>query len=396
MPRPTPFHDRLQALCTSYAWKHWSGYYAVCHFHESPEREYNAIRQAAGLLDVTPLFKYDVVGPDAGRFLSYVCSKSVARLKRGRVTYLCWCDDDGNILDDGTCWRLGKESYRVTAAEPSLYWFEEHAEGFDVAITDITDTVAGLALQGPTSRDILRQVCDIDVDALKFFGVKKTTFKGGFKGHVTRTGYTGDLGYELWVRNKHALALWDLLMSEGKAFGIYPIGLDALDICRVESGFVLAGVDYTSAHGALTPAEKSTPFELNLGQTVQLDRGPFIGQRALKAEAERGSEYAFVGLDIDWVATEKVFAEYDLPPSLPAAAWRSLRPVYRGTRQVGRAYSGTWSPILKKNIALATVRADVASPGTVLDIEITAEYERRRVPAVVSALPFFDPPRKRA
>jgi len=396
MPQPTPFHPRTRERCTSYAWKHWSGYYAVCHYDESPEREYTAIRNGAAVLDVTPLHKYDFTGADAGALLDFVLSKPVSRLREGRVTYLCWTDDHGKIIDDGTCWRLGEERWRLTSASPALFWFARHAERFgDVRIDDVTQRVSALAIQGPTSRDVLAQICDADLDGLRFFGLTDAAFEPGFRGHVTRTGYTGDLGYEVWVDNAHALPLWDALMERGRGRGVWPIGLDALDIARVEAGFILQGCDYHSVFDTVVPSQRSSPLELGLGWTVKLDRDPFIGQLALARERDRGSAWTFVGLDIDWEATERLYAEYDLPPALPTAAWRGAVPVYRGARQVGRATSGTWSPILKKNLALATVMSEVAAPGTVLDIEVTVEWARRRVPATVTPLPFYDPPRKR-
>jgi len=400
MPLPTPFHARTSQLCTSMLWKHWSGYYAVRHYDESPEREYNAIRQGAGLLDVSPLFKYEVRGKDAGRLLDYVLSRPVSKLKTGRVTYLCWCDDDGKVLDDGTCWRMDKHTWRLTSASPSWFWYSRHAAGLDVEIVDLSDNVAAVALQGPTSRKVLAASCDADLEALKFFGWAHATFTptsgSPFKATISRTGYTGDLGYEVWVDNANALALWDLLMARGKDHGIWPIGLDALDISRIEAGFILQGCDYHSAYDTVHPASKSSPFELGLDWTVELDREPFIGQRALLAEKQRGSQWAFVGLEIDWDAFEAAFDRHELPPSIPTAAWRSRIPVFRGMRQVGYASSGAWSPTLKKNLALASVFCEVAAPGTDLDFEILADWERTRVPCRVVSLPFFDPPRKKA
>jgi aminomethyltransferase len=396
MPQPTPFHARTSELCISYRWKDWAGYASVCRYGLSPEREYNAIRQAAALIDVTPLFKYDVAGPDAGRFLSRVLSRDVTKLKPGRVTYLCWVDDHGHVLDDGTCARLGPETYRVTAAAPSYRWLALHAEPHEVEIVDTSATLAALALQGPTSADVLRQMCDADLGALRFFGITATRFGGTIDGWLTRTGYTGDLGYELWVQNEDALATWDLVMACGKAWGIEPVGLDALDVSRIEAGFIMQGVDYFSAHDAVIPSQKSTPYELGLGWTVKLDRSPFIGQAALREEQQRGSTWAMVGLELDWGAIERLHERYGLPPGMPPTASRDGVPVYVGRRQVGYATSRTWSPILKKPLALATVRAEHASPGSRLDVEVTVEYERRRVPARVTATPFFDPERKRA
>ncbi|MCC6620000.1 MAG: aminomethyl transferase family protein [Deltaproteobacteria bacterium] len=402
MPFPSPFHARTLPLCTSMAWKTWAGYYAVRHFDASPEREYNAVRQGAGLLDVSPLYKLDVRGRDAGALLDYVLSRPVAKLKTGRITYLCWCDDHGKVLDDGTCWRLGKERWRITAASPAWAWFDRHARGLDVEVVDVTERLAALALQGPTARAILI-AAGADVGDLRFFGWRHVTLAhpasglGSIEATVSRTGYTGDLGYELWVDPAHALALWDILMAAGKPLGIWPIGLDTLDITRIEAGFILQGNDYYSAVDALTPANTSSPFEIGLGWTVELERDPpFIGQRALIAEKARGSPWAFVGLVVDWPALEAAYARHDLPPSLPTAAWRARVPLYRGVRQIGYASSGTWSPILKQNLALASVFSEVAAPGSELDIEILVDWERARVPAVVTPLPFFDPPRKRS
>jgi aminomethyltransferase len=396
MPTPSPFHERTQPLCTSYRWKDWAGYHAVCSYDICHEREYNAFRQAAGLLDVTPLFKYDVSGPDSAAFLSRITVRNIAKLKVGRVVYLCWTDDHGKILDDGTCAHIEPGHYRLTSAAPSFHWLERHSDGFDIKLEDRSRDLAALALQGPTSRRILEQLCGADLRALKFFGVEKTQFDG-MEGVLTRTGYTGDLGYELWVENKDALRLWDAVMAAGKSFGIHPAGLDALDVCRVEAGFILQGVDYISAQEALIPSQHSTPFELGLGWTVKLkNRDPFVGQQALEAEKAAGSAWGFVGLELDWEALEAAFSRYNLPPQLPHTAWRSAIPVYRGRKQVGRATSGAWSPVLKKNLALATVEATCAKPGTILDVELTVEWERRTVPATVVKTPFFDPPRKKA
>jgi aminomethyltransferase len=397
MPIGTPFHERTKALCTSYRWRAWAGYHSVLSYDICHEREYHAVRQAAALFDATPLFKYDVTGPDAGRFLARIMTRNIARLPIGRVLYLSWCDDHGKILDDGTCARLGPRHYRVTSAGPTYYWFQRNAAGFRVAIEDTSGRIASLALQGPLSRDILGQITDVDLEKLRFFGVTEASFDG-MSGHLTRTGYTGDLGYELWVDNADALKLWDAVMAAGKPHGIEPMGLDALDVCRIEAGFVMADVDYIPANTALIETQKSTPFELGLGWTVKLkNRVPrFIGQEALEREARAGSKWAFVGLDIEWDATERLFDSFGLPPGLPATAWRDPIPVFDGKRQVGRATSGAWSPILKKNLALATVEAAFAEPGTVLGIEMTVEWERRKVPATVTETPFYNPPRKRA
>ena len=360
------------------------------------EREYFAFRHAAGLMDVTPLHKYDVHGPDAARFLGRVMVKNIPKLKMGQVAYCCWCDEAGKLLDDGTVWRLEEDAFRVTAAEPNLAWFTRNAHGYDVTIEDTTDRIAAVSLQGPNSREILRQACDADLDGLRFFRLARTAVDG-FNAVITRTGYTGDLGYEVWVDNDHAVPLWDALMSAGRSYGIAPTGLDALDVCRIEAGFIMNGVDYFSANHCLIEPRKSTPYEAELGWTVNLDRDAFNGQAALRTEKARGATRRFVGLEIDWDEFESLHARYDLPPEIQSDAWRDPVPVYAddGT-QVGQATSGAWSPTLKKNLALATIRSSHAGIGQQLRIEATVEYERHRIAATVAKKPFFDPPRKRA
>ncbi len=396
MPIASPFHERTAALCTSLLWKDWAGFHAVCSFDICHEREYFAIRHSAGLLDVTPLFKYEVRGPDASAFLTRVMVRDISRLKPGRVTYSCWCDDDGKMLDDGTVQRLDEDHYRVTSAEPTWRWFMHNTRGFDVTIEDITENIAGLALQGPTSREILRHCTDLDMDRFRYFRVKRGRI-AGVDVHVSRTGYTGDLGFEVWCRNDDALAVWDAVVEAGQPHGLTPIGLDALDVARVEAGYILAGVDYYAADQCTIEARKSTPYELDLGWTVDLVRPPFIGQAALRSELARGPAYAFVGLEIDWLELERLYGAHDLPPDLPSHAWRTPTPVYHGNgQQVGRATSGTWSPTLKKNLALASVEAAYAAVGTELRIEQTVEYVRHAVTATVVDKPFFDPKRKRA
>ncbi|MFG0319134.1 MAG: aminomethyltransferase family protein [Planctomycetota bacterium JB042] len=398
MPLRSPFHDRTSALCESHRWKDWSGYLAVCHYGPCHTPEYFAYRHACGLLDVTPLFKYLVTGRDAGRFLSFVLTRDVDRLRVGRVAYVTWCDERGRLLDDGTVTRLDGDRYRLTAAEPSFAWLDRHSRGFDVAIADVGREVCALALQGPTSRAVLAAATDADLERLPFFGHVRADLDGN-PVELTRTGYTGDLGYEIWMENDRALPVWDALTAHGRDHGLVPAGLDALDMTRVEAGFVLAGVDYTSAKDCLADHQASTPDELDLGWTVRLDRDPFVGQDAIRAERAAGSRFAFVGLDVDWVELEERFAALGLPPDVPPSAWRDPRPVYAdaaGRRQVGRATSGTFSPTLKRNLALATVESRYAAPGTRLRIEATVEYERCTVTATVAPRPFFDPPRKRA
>jgi aminomethyltransferase len=398
MPIPSPFHERTLPLCTSYRWKDWSGYAAVCSYDTAHDREYFAFRESAGLLDVSPLFKYEVYGPDAKALLSRMMVRDVAKLKVGRVGYSCWCDDYGKVIDDGTVTRLEEDYYRVTAADPSFYWLQAVGRGLRVTIEDSSSRLAAVALQGPRSREILRGCSDADIDALKFFGATKAQLDD-LEVWITRTGYTGDLGYEVWVDSAQALRLWDALIDAGRSYGIEPAGLDALDVARIEAGFILLGIDYFSAPKVVLEARKSSPFEVGLGWIVDFERQQFpnfVGREALLAEKQRGPVWALVGLEVAWEALEALYEQFSLPPSLPATARRDGLPVYDDEgRQVGKVTSHTWSPILKKYIALTTIEAEHSAVGTVVQMEHTVEFERKKVAAKVVKTPFYDPERKR-
>jgi len=396
MPIQTPFFPRTSALCKSMNWKEWSGYYAVSSYETLHDSEYFAFRYSAGLLDITPLYKYSVKGPDAAAFISRIVVKNINKLGMGRVSYCCWCTDDGKVVDDGTVMRRSEHEFFVTSAEPSYSWFSRFLRGYDVELEDISEQIAGLALQGPTSREILKHVCDADLDDFKFFSTRMAKAEG-FEIYVSRTGYTGDLGYEIWVENKHALKIWDAIISAGKNYDIRPAGLEALDVTRVEAGLILKDVDYYNALHALIEDRKSSPYEISLGWTVNLNRDPFNGQAALKMEKEQGSKWAIVGLDIDWPQIESLYNRHGLPPEIGNRAWRGSIPIYMSKdkkTQVGYATSGTWSPILKKYIAIASLEKKHATIGSEVKIEMTVEHKRYIVSAIVSKSQFFNPERK--
>jgi len=397
VPIPSPLHARTSALCDSLRYKEWAGYFAVCSFAACHEREYYAFRHAAGLIDVTPLYKYEVRGPDAGRLLSRISVRGFTKQKIGVVSYVCWCDERGKVLDDGTVARLDEHHYRMTSADPALRWLERHARGLDVKVEDATRDLAAVALQGPASRAVLRELFGAGIDDLRFFRSWRTTFEGRDL-TITRTGYTGDLGYELWIANDGALALWDAVFEAGRPHGLLPAGLDALDVVRVEAGFLLKDVDYFSARHALIPAHRSSPFELGFDWMVKLDRDPFVGQAALRSEAQTGPTRRLVGLALDWDDLEGLFDNFALPPDLPGGTSRDGVPVYHpGTGHfVGQATSRTWSPTCKSYLALATVESEYAELGTELDVEVTVEYRRKPCRARVVPRPFFDPERKKA
>jgi len=395
MPIGTPFHSRTSALCVSHNWRVWSGYLVASSYEVVHDREYHAIRNAAALIDVSPLYKYDIDGPDALRFVNRVITRDAAKCALQQAMYTCLCDEEGKVIQDGTIFRLGERRLRFHLAEPSLRWFQMNAAGMAVTIRDVSEQVAAVALQGPTSREILKQLADGELDRLKFFRFTSANV-GQVQAMVSRTGYTGDLGYELWVPAARAEEVWDRLMEAGKAYGIAPAGMLALDMARLEAGFILLEVDYTSAEKALIPSQKYSPFEIGLGWTVNLEKPGFVGRRALLEEKRRGSSRQLIGLEIDWEDYERLYQEAGLAPQLPTAAWRGGVPVYRDDRQVGQATTGGWSPMIKKYIALATVQSKFSQIGAELSLEMTVEYVRKKVKATVVKPPFFDPPRKRA
>jgi aminomethyltransferase len=396
MPIGTAFHPRVEALCESRMWRDWAGFFAVSSYEVSHEREYNAIRNASALIDISPLFKYRLTGRDSVRLVDRVLTRDATKIAVGQVVYTSWCDGDGKVIDDGTVSRLADTTYRWTAAEPNLRWLRENALGLDVQVEDLSDRTGAVALQGPTSREILKACVEGgDVATLKYFRVGSYQIKG-IPVEISRTGYTGDLGYEIWVDAPRAVELWDALMAAGRAYDITPTGIYALDVARIEAGLIMLDVDYTSARRATIPSQRFTPFEIGLGKLVHLDKAPFIGQAALRAEAKRGPKRQIVGIDVDWTDVEKLHDAVGLPPGIPAVASRVPVPIYRDGVQVGRTTSTTWSPTLKKLIGLALVQTDCAELGTELDMELTVNHERKQARVKVAKLPFFNPPRKTA
>ncbi len=393
---PTPFHSRTSALCTSLQWREWAGYFAVSRYGATHDTEYFAFREAAGLLDVTPLYKYDVTGRDALALANRIATRDMEKVAPDMATYTCWCDEEGKIIEEGTLFRMGEDRVRFNTTSPTFRWLHQCAVGFEVEILDRTEEIAAVAVQGPTSRDLLVPLCDFDLAKLPYFGLASGRL-GRIPALVSRTGYTGDLGYEIWVSAENAESLWDLLMAEGKPWGLIPAGLLALDGTRIEAGFILADVDYTSAHKAMIESRESTPYELSLGWSVHLNKAPpFIGQEALAAEKRRGPARRLVGLELDWPELERLYDAVGLAPEICSMGWRTAVPVYSGRRQIGRATSGVWSPILKKNLALATLDAPFARLKSRVEIEWTVDYVRHKLPATVVRRPFLDLARRKA
>jgi len=395
MPIGTAFHERTFALCESLNYREWSGYYTVSAYESHHEHEYNAIRNAAALIDVSPLFKYLVTGPDAAKLVDRLITRDVSKMQVGQVFYTPWCDEHGKVIDDGTVSRLGEQTFRWTSADPSLRWFRQNAEGMKVDIVDVSEAIAAVALQGPTSARVLRAVAKAEIDRLKYFRVTNGTI-AGVPVDISRTGYTGDLGYEIWMPAERAVTVWDALMDGGRPFDVKPAGMLALDVARIEAGLLLIEVDFFGCRKAMIPAQSFSPYELGMDRLVSLDKARFVGQRALAREHARGPARRIVGLEIDWNDVERLYDKVGLAPAVAATASRVAVPVYRNGRQVGKATSTTWSPVLKRMIALATVDTPHHAEGTDLQFEMTVEAVRHHVRAKVTKTPFFNPPRKTA
>ena len=392
----TPFHQRTSPLNRKMQWREWSGYFTAGVYADAHDIEYNAIREAAALIDVSPLYKYLVSGPDALRLVDRVITRDATKLTVGGVLYTPWCDEHGKVVDDGTIHRLDDRLYRWTAADPQLRWLRQNSAGLDVTITEETESTAALALQGPLSRDVLEAATGESFADLRYFR-RRASKIGKVPVDVSRTGYTGDLGYEIWIPTARAVAVWDAVMTAGKAYGIRPAGILALDVVRLEAGLILLEVDYTSARHAMNPAQNYSPGEIGLGRLVSFDKGDFVGRLALEREAKAGGPARrMVGLQLDWYDIEGLYDAQGLPPGLSPTVDRSPVPVFAGGRQVGRATSHGWSPILKQAIALASVPPQYEVVGTKLAVEWTVEGRRGRVGAIVVDLPFLDLPRKRS
>jgi aminomethyltransferase len=395
VPIGSAFHARTAPLAESLSFRDWAGFYAVSAYETHHDHEYNAIRNACALIDISPLFKYRVRGPGATRLVNRIITRDASRLQVGLVWYTPWCDDDGTVIDDGTVTRLDDDVYRWTAAHPNYRWLVENAHGLDVEVEDLSEQVAALALQGPTSRALLNAVCAPAIDGLRYFRAMRTEI-ASVPVDVSRTGYTGDLGYEIWMPWDRAVEVWDALAAAGSAFDLHAAGMLALDVARVEAGLLLIDVDFQSSRKALIDAQKYTPAELGLGRLVDLAKPAFVGRRALLDERRRGHRRQIVGLELEWTAVEALYDAVGLPPAVASQTSRVAVPVYNGRTQIGRATSTTWSTTLKKMIALATIDRPHFGMGSRVEMEVTVEATRHRAPARVVPTPFLNPPRKTA
>jgi aminomethyltransferase len=379
----TPFHERARALSQLDSFIPWNGYTTVDVF-STVEHEYFAIRNASTLYDLSPMAKYRITGADALRFMNRLVTRDLAKLKPNRVAYAVWCDDEGHLIDDGTVFRLGEAEYRLCAQERQLDWLLDSAIGYDVEIADVTEAIAGLALQGPTSCAILKQLGLAGVERLKPFDIGSFEFEGTAL-TLSRTGFTGDLGYEIWMDPRDAELVWDRLMAAGRSRGIRPLGSRALNIARIEAGFLLPNVEFLSAERTLRVGRERSPFELGLDWLVDFEKGHFTGRRALLAKQRAGARRRLVGLDIE-----------GNKPAHNALVYSARS----GRKEIGSVTSATWSPTCKRNLAYALLDAPYVTVGTEVWVEIYVNseltWERRMRSARVVEKPFFAPERRRA
>jgi len=402
-PKTTPFHECLAALNETGIWKHWSGYLAAPRYQYSTTSEYYAIRNSVGVFDTSPLFKYRITGPDTVRFLQLVMARDISQCQVGSAQYTCWCDPDGFVLQDGVILRVGEEEFWLTAAEPSLHYFRATASQLafsGVTIEDISADYGILAIQGPHAFNVVSQLTGA-ADELRYFEMAQTEIEGCLS-LISRTGYTGDLGYELWIPTAQAHRIWQCLMKAGEDYNITPIGLDALKMARVEAGLLLLDVDFRSSRFAWVDEQRESPIELGwrwMFRKLAEDKREFIGREAIETQlTERTNRWVTVGLNIDWHDYKRVHMEAGIMPPKHELYCESTRNIYRrGSKEwtyAGYATSFLFSSLLKKPIAIAKLPNELAKPGTEVDLEIAVIRKPRNVLAQVQRMPFFNPPRK--
>jgi len=377
-------------------WRRWGGYQVASCYEMTPDREYYAIRASAAMFDVSALAKYTIKGPDARAYIQKLFTRNMEGLVPGKVFYSPWCDSRGKVIDDGTIACFDDQSFQMTAAEQGESWLRKVSLGFDVEIENISDDFGVLAVQGPSSRSVIRElvgdgVCDLGFSRAAHFEA------GGLPLWISRTGYTGDLGFEVWVGADRALELWDRLTEIGRRYAMMPAGIWALDVARVEAGLIMLDVDYISALKAESVSQTSSPFELGLGWSVHFQKGDFVGREALLREKNEGATpYRFVSCVMDVVAYREAFEAAGLAPDLPVKAWRGMHPLFaQGERQVGYATCGSWSPTTQKYIMLCQVEPSACEVGTELFFDTVVDRRRHRFACEVVKGPVFDTPRKK-
>lgn len=397
MVRTTPFHPRLAELNTTQLWTHWAGYLSAAQYDIAGKHEYFGVRNAVGFFDASPLYKYEVTGRDAERYLGGLLTRDIRSCRPGRAQYTIWCDDDGHVLEDGVVFRHSANDFLLTAAEPNLSFLQNQIGSLEVSVDDVSESYAMLAVQGPRSRAVIADLAP-DVDELGYFAHAQAKIAGS-EVTISRTGFTGDLGYEIRIPADDALAVLDAVMVAGEPHQMRPFGDDALNLLRIEAGLPLIGAEFTSSRYAFNEHDRFTPDELGLGwllKGIDDDTRPFVGQRAIRTERETGSSrWKTVGLAVDGQAFEALFYNEGLipPKDEPPASWETMLYDDAGER-AGYATSYAYSPLMQTQIGIARVRPELAALGTTLHVEQTVNHVYTSVPATVTKMPFFTPERK--
>ncbi len=399
MIRTTPFHERLAPLNRTGLWQHWSGHLASVKYQMDDKFEYFAVRNAAGIIDTSPLYKYRVTGRDAEAFLAGVLTRDIRACRDGHAQYTVWCDDRGHVVEDGVVFRFSSDHFLLTSAEPNLAWFSDRIGRLNVVIEDVSAEYGSLALQGPRSGRILAGLDD-GVGSIAYFHHTPAKM-GGAAVNVSRTGYTGDLGYEVWVEAGDANAVFDAIVEASAGQGVIPVGMTALSMLRIEAGLVLIDVDFHCSRFAFTDEERTTPIELGLGwmlKDIAVTDRAFIGRNAIRRELADGtSRWKMVGLKVDWQDWDRRYrAEGIIPPKDEhPITWEMLLYDDAGQR-VGYTTSFMYSPVLQRHIAMARVRPHLATPGSTVHLEVTINHRYQTVACEVARAPLFNPPRKTA
>lgn len=394
--KTTPFHERASALMQGAEWRRWGGYQVASCYEMIPDREYYAVRASAAMFDVSALAKYTIKGNQARPYLQKLLTRNIEKLVPGKVFYSPWCDSRGKVIDDGTVACFSEEHFQMTAAEQGEAWLRKVAQGFDVEIENISDNFGVLAIQGPTSRALLQELVGERISDLGFSEAAHFEVDG-LPVWISRTGYTGDLGYEVWVASDRGLELWDKLVAVGAGYALTPAGIWALDVARIEAGLIMLDVDYLSALRAETIGQTSSPYEIGLGWAVHFQKGDFVGRQALLREKQQATTpYHFVSIVMDDVVYREAFQAAGLACDLPVKAWRGMHPLFDAEEnQIGYATCGTWSPTTQKYIMLAQVKPELAEPGSQVFFDAVVDRFRHRFPCEVVKGPVFDTPRKK-
>ena len=375
----TPFHERTYEACYNNDWYRWAGY-KIAREYSNTELEYTAMRNTAGVLDITPMHKYDIKGADAIKFVDKLVTRNVTEIKSGQVMYIIWCNEDGNVIDDGTVFCFDSNHLRIFCAERNLNWFSDTAIGFDVEVEDVSDTIAALAFQGPLSCKILNLLNVKNIENLKPFYFDDFDLNG-CKVTISRTGFSGDLGYEIWCKNEDAISVWDSLFKFNRDYKVLPAGMNALEMVRVEAGFIQPNADFMSAEQALRPNRMRNPYELGMGWLVDLNKNYFTGKKNLVNLKKKTLTKKLVGLDIQGDKPAIGSVLYD-----------------KNKKEIGIVTAGMWSPSLKSNIAFGYVDKDHMKIGSKVFAEIyhPEELEYKKIWAECSVVKkqFFNPPRR--